>query len=532
MSVSYLSAVGIDLGTTYSSIGRLDPRGNVFLFNDKVTQQSTIPSVVSYANRTPKVGAAAYDDQRKNPQDVIYDAKRMLGHNYHDDIIQKFKDKWLFKVKQGQNDEVLIETSHGVKRPIDVCCDIIKYLLQIGYEYSEGREITHAVISIPANYNSTQRDETKKAAEMAGLRVVHLISEPTAGITAYWFSDGGHYQSHCGKKNILTYDFGGGTLDISLAQVDDDKIDIIAVNGDMSCGGRDIDNNLVDYYLNQKGASDLLDDLKKESRIGIRARNYYRRITDECQKAKVAFSNSNDDYNLSPDIDLDIYDCYDPELHISKSTFDRINKNIIDKLIKPIQQIFKDARDKNLYINEKNLTHVILIGGSCYNKFVYDTLLRYFKKMPIKNTDPRDAVVKGASIDAGRRYVQNVCPDLTVREVCPLSIGVALAGKRMLTVIPRNSNIPISNVESLTTLNNYCTGLTFNIHETERPIATDDTHVGSFDLEIPSRMAGDVDIKLKLSLDQDGILNGSAWVEGEESKYNINLFRIKKYSAD
>lgn len=537
MSVSYLCAVGIDLGTTYSSIGRFDSQGSILLFQDKVNSSPWIPSVVSYAKSCVKVGNLALDDQRKYPKEVIVDAKRMIGRYYNDNIIQELKQKWLFKIRSSNDGGIEIETSQGPKKPVEVCRDIIKYLLELAKEHSENKKITHAVISVPANYNSFQREETKKAAEMAGLKVVHLINEPTAGITSYWFSNCGRYLGNNGRKTVLTYDFGGGTLDISLAQVVGDNIEIVAVKGEMEIGGRDIDNNLVDYYLNKLGITGLRGEMKLEGRIGERARTYMRKITDECHKAKISFSKLDKECAIYPDIDLDRYDVDDQEVIITKQTFYSINQNIINRLTCPIEDIFNEAKSKGLNINKNNLTDVILIGGSSYNKFVTESLLHYFKKMPIRNNDPRNAVVKGAAIDARRRYVDNHCsmPELNaleVHDVCPLSLGVAIVGRKMLTIIKRNSTIPISNEVSLYTLNNFDDSATFKIHETERTLTTDESLIGTLTLEIPSKQAGEVNMMLKLSLDEDGILKSSAWVDGESLTYSSeSIIRgRKKYS--
>lgn len=253
MSIPYYSVVGIDLGTTFSTIGRVENNGQINLFKDKVGLTEWIPSIVAYTNTNEIiVGKLALDEQRKHPENVILDAKRMLGRNYSDRVIQEFSKKWLFKIDQDSDGSILINTSMGSKTPVEVCSEIIRYLLHLASEQSANREITHAIISVPANYNTRQRDETKKAAIMAGLKEVHLISEPTAGIVAYWFSNCDDCETFRGSKYVITYDFGGGTLDISLAKVEKDKIEIICVKGEMALGGRDIDNNLIDYYLDKK----------------------------------------------------------------------------------------------------------------------------------------------------------------------------------------------------------------------------------------------------------------------------------------
>lgn len=536
MSVDYLKVVGIDLGTTFSSIGKFDSRGNVNLLNDKATQNQWIPSVVSYADSTSgyKVGNLALDDQRKHPQDVIVDAKRMLGHRYDDEIIQKLKNKWFFKIEPEKDGSIKIITCQGTKSPVQVIRDIIRYLLNIAKENNGNIEITHAVITVPANSNITQRQETKYAAQLAGISHVHLIHEPTSAIIAYWFSNSGDYNSNQGKKTVLTYDFGGGTLDVSLASVDGNNIEVVASSGEMEIGGRDIDNNLVDYYLDKIGKKSLKDLARKDGAAGNKARTKMRKIYDECYNTKISFSTTDKDHSFNPDIEFDDID--DAEIKITSKEFELINKGIIDQLAKPLDRVFETAKENNLNITKNNLTDVILIGGSSYNKFVNECLLTYFKKMPIKNTDPRDAVAKGAVIEARRKFVDNTSSipedkdlkEMKLDDICAISIGPALLGGKMSKLIPKGSKFPITKKMNFVTGKNFITCETFYIYETEREIATPDCYIGNLKLKVPSKQAGEVRMVLQLSLDMNCILNASAWVDGDMEYFTESMINDRR----
>ena len=536
MSVDYLKVVGIDLGTTFSSIGQFDSRGNVNLLNDKTTQNQWIPSVVSYADSSSgyKVGNLALDDQRKYPQDVIIDAKRMLGHRYDDKIIQELKNKWFFEIEPLNDGSINILTCQGPKSPVQVVRDIIRYLLNIAKENNGNIDITHAVITVPANSNITQRQETEYAAQLAGISCVHLIHEPTSAIIAHWFSNSGDYNSNQSKKTVLTYDFGGGTLDVSLAKVDGNNIEVVASSGEMEVGGRDIDNNLADFYLDKIGKTSLKELAKKVGAAGNKARTKMRKIIDECYHAKITFSNSSKDYSFSPDIEFDDVD--DVEIKITSKQFESINKGIIDQLAKPLDRVFNTAKESNLNITKDNLTDIILIGGSSYNKFVIECLLTYFKKMPIRNIDPRDAVAKGAVIEARRKFVDNnssIPEDKDLKEmklddICAISIGPAALGNKMFKLIPKGSKFPITKQMNFVTGKNFSTSETFYIYETEREITTPDCYIGNLKLNVPSKQAEEVKMILQLSLDNNCILHASAWVDGDMEYFTESMIKDRR----
>ncbi|KAK8880640.1 hypothetical protein M9Y10_003323 [Tritrichomonas musculus] len=530
--IPYYSVVGIDLGTTFSTIGRVENNGQINLFKDGISSSEWIPSIVAYTNgQDIIVGKLALEEQRKHPENVITDAKRMLGHKYSDPLIQELSKKWLFKIDSDENGDILIKTSMGPKTPVEVCSEIIRYLIELASEQSANNSITHAIISVPANYSSRQRDETKKAGQMAGLEEVHLINEPTAGIISYWFSNYDDCNNFCNSKKVITFDFGGGTLDISIAEVEKNKIESYDVEGNMFLGGRDIDNNLVDYYLKKKKLKKFItSNMRKSGRDGENARVYMRKISEECERVKVAFSGRQKKLSILPGISNN---CSEDEVVISFDEFQKLNKKIIDSILGPVDQIFKELERKGKNITKYDIDDILLVGGSSNNKFVIEKLNSYFGKLPIKDREPRNAVVNGAAIDARRRYVDNSIffsdvKELKRQEVCPLTLGVGSIGDEMVVMIPRGTKIPYEHVHNFTIAHNFVKKVCWNIYETERVKTTKESFIGSINLDVPSRQAGKVPLRLKFSLDEDCILSVKAWVDEKDDDDDYFYYNNKE----
>ncbi|KAK8882880.1 Heat shock protein ssb1 [Tritrichomonas musculus] len=511
MTVDPHCVVGIDLGSTFSTVARLQNNGTIELVKDKIKPTEWIPSVVCYkSDGNVLVGFSALKDERKNPKNVIVDAKRMLGHRYDDSIIQKLSEKWLFDISKASDGKILVNTCQGTKHPWEVCSEIIKYLLKLAQGQAKGYTITHAVVSVPANYSTTQRQETIKAAKAAGLQTVHLISEPTAGVMNYWFSN---FNSNFFRpKVILIYDFGGGTLDVSLATVSNNSVEIKAVEGDMLLGGRDFDNNLIDYYLKQKNLkNDILPYLKNTDSFGTKARNEFRLINDQCESAKMNFVNETEQIIMPNIQSLDIED---QELEVSLDTFIQLNQSLINKLLDPVERVLNFS-----HISKFDVDEILLVGGSSSMPIVSQKLREYFLKEPLADGEPRNVVVRGTAIEARRRFVTNdrdftELTSLRYQDVCPLSLGTSVIGDKMCVIIPRNSKVPAKCSSSFITVCNFQKQMSFDIYETESYRCTDDCLLGSLSVKLPEKQAGQVTVNLELSLNEDCILTAKCQVEG------------------
>ncbi|KAK8843010.1 ATPase with role in protein import into the ER [Tritrichomonas musculus] len=517
--------VGIDFGTSCSSVARLLNNGEIRPIKDPYSESEWIPSIV-YFSPTGEVliGEAALDEQREHPTDVIYDSKRMIGRNYNNEHIQKLKNEWPFEICEDKRPEtrgkILIKTQAGLKEPWEICKEIIKYLLYIAQDQAGNTQITHAVLSVPANYDTTQRNDIMKAAVSAGLKVVNFITEPTAGVLNYWYYNNNIniYNDH-EQGYVLIYDFGGGTLDISLAHIKNNNIEIIAVDGDMFLGGRDIDRNLTNYYLEQKNLKDYMSkyfkyddsgcslEIKNERKL---ARNNMRCIQNSCKKIKEKLSGLIKQAYINPDFQM----LDDGRLHITVEKFKELNKDLFSKLLPPVERILSGKG-----INKSNIKDIILIGGSSSIPFVKEALYNFFLRQPYKDGEPRNAVVTGAAIDARRRYVDNkdCCKELLnlkYTDVCPLSIGTDIIGNRVSFLIKKNEKLPCKYSQIYYSCSNFQKTMTFNIYETEKPIVSNDCLIGSLSVRLPELQAGEAKVELTLSIDENGILTASAKVIG------------------
>lgn len=519
MLVDHHNVMAIDYGTTTSSGARLNNNGSIDQITDRVFNQSDcIPSVVCYKEDKTLVGFNALREERKSPTQVIYDAKRMIGKRYDDEIIQELSKGWLFKIRKADDGSILIETCQGLKHPWEICMEVLKFLKENAESKAMGHKITHVVVSIPANYNTTQRKETLKAAKAAGFEKVHLISEPTAAVMNYWFNNFGSSGSFWRSKNVLIYDFGGGTLDVSLASVSAKSVDINAVEGNMLLGGRDFDNNLIDYYLKQKNLKDeIYQYLYRMDNYGRKARNDFHMIRDSCEEAKKSFVHDSEQSIMPNILNLEIDE---QELIVSYDTFIQINKNLLDKILEPVERILKFCNMPKTEIDD-----IILVGGSSNIPIVATKLREYFQKDPLTDGEPRNVVVRGAAIEARRRFVTNekIFTELTnlkYQDVCPLSLGTSSVGSRMVTLIPRNTKLPAKKTSTFISVENFQKKMTFYIHETESCLCTKDTFLGSLTVDLPELQAGEAKVELELSLNEDCILKAQCHVVGyNDPKY-------------
>lgn len=512
MSVDPHCVVGIDLGSTFSTIARLQNNGSIDVVRDRIKPTEWIPSVVCYKeDGNVLVGFSALREERKSPKNVINDAKRMLGHRYDDMIIKKLSEKWLFDICEDSDGSILIKTCQGNKHPWEVCSEIIKYLLKLAQMQAKGHTITHAVVSVPANYSTTQRKETIKAAQAAGLQTIHLISEPTAGVMNYWYSN--FNTNFFRSKIILIYDFGGGTLDVSLATVGASSVEINAVEGEMLLGGRDFDNNLIDYYLKQKNLrNDIIPYLRYTDNVGAKARNEFRLINEQCENAKMNFINETNQI-IMPNIQS--LDADDQEVEITLDTFLQLNQSLINKLLDPVERVLNFS-----HVSKFDVDEILLVGGSSSIPIVTQKLREYFIKEPLADGEPRNVVVKGAAVEARRRFVKHdreftELTSLKYQDVCPLSLGTSVVGDKMAVVIPRNTKIPAKMSSNFISVTNFQKEMEFDIYETESYRCTKDGYLGSLSVKLPEKQAGEVSVKLELSLNEDCILSAKCQVEGE-----------------
>ncbi|XP_018563995.1 heat shock 70 kDa protein [Anoplophora glabripennis] len=492
--MSNAPAIGIDLGTTFScaSVYR---RGRPELIPNAEGDRLT-PSIVYFNPRTgvPSVGQIADELLTQCPKNGLLDAKRIIGRKYDDEFISRYtnSNEIHFSLVRGNDDQAAFEIEVSgetvIKKPEEVSAEVLKYLRRTACEYL-GEDITKAVISVPAYFSNAQRKATKAAAELAGLTVLKLITEPTAAAVHY-VSDKLRTNS-----NVLVFDFGGGTLDVSLIKVNRNVFEVRAVYGDTLLGGRNFDEALFEHFY-----KDFLD-MNNDNFAG---KKFRRRLSCMCANLKKKLS-TNEEFTLF----LDRYDGNsDLSIFMKRAKFEEINECIFQRALDVVKLCLEDSDLKKSDIDE-----VILVGGSTRIPKIRESLNDYFGSEKIKtDLNPDEAVAAGASIHAA--FLLGDCQNLEkyrVTEVTPMSLGVNETGNLMNFCIPKNSRLPIEVSSNLVTSFNNQSIITFSIYEGERKNTIYNNKLGEFSItNIPKKRAGDVEFSVHFHLDEDGILTITA----------------------
>ncbi|KAJ8924976.1 hypothetical protein NQ315_001141 [Exocentrus adspersus] len=506
--------LGIDLGTTFSAAS-VYRNGRADLVPNEIGQRLT-PSVVFFDpnNRDiVHVGDMAIELGTSYPKNCLFDAKRFIGRQYDDEFISAYTNskQVLFSLVKGKDGEAAyeidIENEKIIKKPEDVSAEVLKYLKSTADTFL-GVDVTDAVISIPAYFSNAQRSATKAAAKLAGLKVLKLITEPTAAAI--------HYVSEKNKQNsnILVFDFGGGTLDVSVIKVTNQVFQVKAVSGDTLLGGRNFDEVLFNYFYKS------ICDLGKENLTDRRLR---RRLNTMCTKVKEKLSTVTE-YPLI----LDRYDgVSDLNIPMTKELFEELNKDIFVRVMDSVDSCIQDSGLSKTDINE-----VVLVGGSTRIKKIYDLLAAHFGVEKLKrDLHPDEAVAAGASIHASVILSENQDLDkFKVTEVTPISLGVRSDKNLMAVLIPRNSPLPAEATKVFTTGLNDQDRIPFAIYEGERKNTDYNNKLGECIITgIPKKCAGDVKCTVHVKLDEDGILNLNVVEEstGKTNKLLLNMDEVR-----